>query len=254
MNNLFNALLNLSKVDDLVNKNTFIHTLHPLIKMIFTLIILIFIIETKKFMELLLYLVGLFFIAKSCQIPINKVIKRGLLSLPLCLCLGLSYLLLNQKTVYFLGFYMMEGIVLCLFLFIKMFLCLSYVYLLMATTSFDEIACELVFLKVPSLFVLQLIMTYRYIYLLLEETSLMARAYLLRSPDAKAIQMKDMGSFVGHLLMNSMKQSQDVYNCMKCRGFDIDTTYQYHKKIDAESCFLMMIVIGVLLLIKVVWI
>lgn len=252
MNNLLTALLNVSQVDEQAGQNTFIHQLHPLIKMIFTFVMLIFIIETKNLFKLLIYFISIFVLAKMSQISVKKIIKRGLLILPLCICLGASYLLLNQKIINFLGFYIQEGIVLCLFLTLKMFLCLSYTYLLIATTSFDEIACELVFLKVPSLFVLQLIMTYRYIYLLLEEASLMSRAYLLRSPHDKAIQMKDMGSFVGHLLINSMKQSQNVYNCMKCRGFDIETTYQHHQKITADNFFILMIMIGILLLIKVV--
>lgn len=252
MNKLFTSLMNMSQVDEYGHLDTFIHHLHPLVKMMMTTMILVCLISTKSIIELLIYLFLVLFITKCCQIPIKQLLKRGLLGLPLCLCLGLSYLLLNQNKMYFYGFYINEGIILCLLLFLKTFLCLSLAYLLIITTSFDELTCELVFLKVPAIFVLQLVMTYRYIYLLLEEATLMARSYLLRSLNDQAIQMKDMGSFVGHLLVGSMKQSQDIYHCMKCRGFDIEITYQHHQKINSEDVFIMMIGVGILMMIKVV--
>jgi cobalt/nickel transport system permease protein len=44
-------------------------------------------------------------------------------------------------------------------------------------------------------------------------------AYLLRAPAEKAIKMKDMGSFLGQLLLRSFDRAERVYNAMKCRGF-----------------------------------
>lgn len=252
MNKLFQAILTMSQVDENAHHETRVHQLHPFVKIIMTFLMLICILSTKSIIELFIYLLIVFFVTMSCHVSIKKLCQRGLLGLPLCLCLGVSYLLINRTVINFYGFQVIEGIVLCMLLFLKTFLCLGFAYLLIVTTSFDDIACELVYMKIPSIFVLQLVMTYRYIYLLLEEAALMSRAYLLRSVDDKAIQMKDMGSFVGHLLINSMKQSQAVYHCMECRGFDIETTYLHHQKIESDSIFLMMIGIGILIIIKVV--
>jgi len=44
-------------------------------------------------------------------------------------------------------------------------------------------------------------------------------AYLLRSPDKKGIEMRDMGSFAGQLLIHSFDRAEQVYNAMKCRGY-----------------------------------
>ena len=65
------------------------------------------------------------------------------------------------------------------------------VFLLMATTKFDSITCELVHLKIPSIFVLQLVMIYRYIFVLVEEALTMIQAYQLKNPQSKGIAFKD---------------------------------------------------------------
>lgn len=252
MNKLFQAILTMSQVDENAHHESWLHQLHPFVKIIMTFLMLICILSSKSIIELLIDLFIVFFITMSSHISIKKLCQRGFLGLPLCLCLGLSYLLINRTVINFYGFKVIEGIVLCILLFLKTFLCLGFAYLLITSTSFDDMACELVYMKIPSIFVLQLVMTYRYIYLLLEEASFMARAYLLRSVDDHAIKMKDMGSFVGHLLINSMKQSQAVYHCMECRGFDIETTYLHHQKIESDNIFLMMMGVGILIIIKVV--
>jgi len=56
-------------------------------------------------------------------------------------------------------------------------------------------------LKIPKLFVLQLMLTYRYISVLLEEAERMLRAYMLRSPlqNENGIHIKDWGALQGNL-------------------------------------------------------
>jgi cobalt/nickel transport system permease protein len=66
---------------------------------------------------------------------------------------------------------------------------------------------------------LQIVLTYRYIATLLDEAGDSWTAYTLRSPGLKAIKMKDMGNFMGHLLLRSFDKAERVYYAMKCRGF-----------------------------------
>ena len=47
----------------------------------------------------------------------------------------------------------------------------------------------------------------------------MALAYRLRSNGEKGIRMKDMGSFLGQLLLRSFDRAERVYTAMACRGF-----------------------------------
>lgn len=252
MNRLLNAFLNMNDIDDCANGDSLLHHLHPLLKMFCSFLMIVFVLSTYRFVELLIYNFIVFVCAKLASIPLSKLMKRGIIGLPLSLCLGLSFLLFHHRLVIFYGMVMSEGILLCVLVFIKTFLCLCVAYLLIATTSFQSLASELIFLKVPQMFVLQLTMTYRYIFVFLREAQTMSQAYILRNPQAKGIDFKNMGSFVGHLLVNSMNESQSIYDCMKCRGFDVQMTYTQHKPFKIENLFFMMMILGVMIFIKVV--
>jgi cobalt/nickel transport system permease protein len=70
-------------------------------------------------------------------------------------------------------------------------------------------------------------LTYRYIGVLLNEAYSMSIAYSLRSPNRKGIEMRDMGSFTGQLLLRSIDRAERVYNAMKCRGYAPGYTLGY---------------------------
>ena len=66
-------------------------------------------------------------------------------------------------------------------------------------------------------------MTYRYIGVLLEETSSMYTAYQLRHQKAKGLELRHMGSFVGSLLLRTFDRAGRIYSAMKCRGYGRNT-------------------------------
>lgn len=69
---------------------------------------------------------------------------------------------------------------------LKSLLTITAALILICTTGMDKLAAGLRMLKVPRLFVLQLLLTYRYISVLIEEVSRSIRAYKLRAPSKKA--------------------------------------------------------------------
>ena len=75
---------------------------------------------------------------------------------------------------------------------------------------------------------MQMAMTYRYLSVLLEEAGQMALAYRLRSNGERSIRMRDMGSFLGQLLLRSFDRAERVYTAMTCRGFS--GRYREHKR------------------------
>lgn len=252
MNKLLNAFIHMNALDEQSTKKTMLHRLHPLVKMIGCLLFIIFVLSTFRLLELLIHLILIFIVASFAHISYSQLMKRGLIGVPLSLCLGISFILFHHRMIVYYGFVINEGIILCLLVMFKTFLCLCGVYIFIATTSFQAMVSELIYIKIPSLFVLQLIMTYRYIFVLLKEAQTMSKAYLLRNSRSHAIAFLDMGSFVGHLLVQSMNESQHIYECMKCRGFDIQKTYTNHQAFEIENVFLIMMMIGMMVLIKVV--
>jgi cobalt/nickel transport system permease protein len=134
---------------------------------------------------------------------------------------GLSNLFLLSETALYLGPWPVSmGMVSLASILLKTLLTVLGVLLLIATTPFFEISRQLTQLGMPKILNLQLLMTYRYISLLLAEAAAMVTAYSLRSPAQKGIKMQDMGCFLGQLILRSFDRAERVYHAMQCRGFD----------------------------------
>ena len=218
MNKLKGSLLKFGYIEKLANGDSLIHRLNPLLKIILALMYIIFVISTSclDFFELPLYSIIIGIMISLSKVSFMDLFKRSLIGLPISLCIGFSNLLFSTTIINFYGVNISTGVLLFITIIIKNILCLMAVFLLMATTKFDSITCELVHLKIPSIFVLQLVMIYRYIFVLVEEALTMIQAYQLKNPQSKGIAFKDMGSFVGSLLVRSFERSNEVYNAMKC--------------------------------------
>jgi cobalt/nickel transport system permease protein len=152
--------------------------------------------------------------------PYKPLLVRLLAALPFSLMGGISNLLLIRDPAFSVGtFTITLGMVSFGSIMLKTLLTVFAVLLLIATTSFVEIGYQLTVMGLPKLLSLQLVMTYRYISVLLGEAGSMYTAYILRAPNQKGIKMKDMGSFLGQLILRSFDRAERVYQAMKCRGF-----------------------------------
>jgi cobalt/nickel transport system permease protein len=153
--------------------------------------------------------------------PASSLLARLPAALPFALMGGLGNLLILKEIVFYLGpFGVSAGMVSFISILIKTLLTVSAALLLIATTSFEDINRQLVQMGMPKILCLQFVMTWRYLTVLLGEAASMSTAYLLRSPNQRRIRMKDMGSFLGQLLLRSIDRAERVYQAMKCRGFD----------------------------------
>ena len=74
-------------------------------------------------------------------------------------------------------------------------------------------------MHVPNFIVTLFEMTYRYAGTLMEDAVSLYTAYSLRSGAKKGVEMRDMGTFVGQLLLRSADRAERVYRAMKCRGY-----------------------------------
>ncbi|MEW8986995.1 MAG: cobalt ECF transporter T component CbiQ, partial [Bacillus sp. (in: firmicutes)] len=138
---------------------------------------------------------------------------------PFIIGIGILNPVFDQETVLFFGREISNGWFTFLSLCIKGLLTVTVSILLIATTGMDQLASALRMLKVPKIFVLQLLLTYRYISVLIEEVARMLRAYSLRAPKQKGIQRQAWGPFAGQLILRTFDRAQRVYQAMNLRGF-----------------------------------
>jgi cobalt/nickel transport system permease protein len=209
------SLFDLRQLEDLARGDSAIHRLHPLTKLLTTLGYIMVVISYDRYAisPLLPLIFYPLLVVLWADLPFTPLGKRLLLGLPLIVGIGI----LNP-------FFDPRGWLTFVSFALRSLLTISAGLLLVMTTSMDRLAYALRRVGVPRIFVLQLLLTYRYIAVLVEELARMTRAYTLRAPGQKGIQRAAWGSFAGQLLLRTYDRAQRVYDAMLLRGF----TGEYH--------------------------
>lgn len=221
MSNIMNSLYNMRHLDDLARKETSIHRLHPFVKLITTVAFLTVVISFERYeiSNLLPFFFYPVIIFTFSELPLAPVLKRIVIVEPFIIGIGILNPLFDQQTVILGGAAVSRGWITFFSIFIKCGLTVTAAILLVATTGMDKLAAALRMLKIPRIFVLQLLLTYRYISVLAEEVVRMLRAYTLRAPQQKGIHRSVWGSFAGQLILRTFERAQRVYQAMCIRGF-----------------------------------
>lgn len=236
-NDIGNAIHEIIKIDELARQDRWINNLHPLIKLIITVSYIILIISKSKYnisglITLAAYPIALFIIG---DINFKDSLKRLKIVLPLVCLVGILNPFFDRHVLFRLhgiyinsGFTILKnfgitgGIISMFTLSIKGILTVFASYIFIATTTIEKICYALRLIKVPSVIVTQIMLTYRYVTLLLSEAHEITQAYALRAPNQKGINIKNWGSLLGQLLLRSIDRADEVYTTMSLRGFNGD--------------------------------
>lgn len=224
MSKIINSLYNIRLLDDLARKKTSIHRLHPLAKLLTTVFYITVVVSFGRY-EISGLFSFVFFpiiILSFAELPLTSILKRVLLVEPLIIGIGILNPVFDHSIVMFGGIVISRGWITFLSILIKSGLTVTVGIILIATTGMDKLAAALRILRIPKIFVLQLLLTYRYISVLIEEVSRMMRAYSLRAPGQKGIHHNNWGSFAGQLILRTFDRAQRVYESMCLRGFTGD--------------------------------
>jgi cobalt/nickel transport system permease protein len=219
-------MYNMRILDDLARKETTIHKIHPLVKLLTTVCYLIVVVSFGKYdigglLPLLIYPVMIFALA---ELPVKPIFMRILLVSPLIIGIGILNPFFDHQIFLLGGIEISRGWVTFLSLLIRSALTVTAALLLIATTGMDRLGGALRMLKIPRIFVLQLLLTYRYISVLMEEVARSLRAYSLRAPNQKGVHRSAWGSLAGQLILRTFDRAQRIYEAMCLRGF----TGEYH--------------------------
>ena len=222
MNKMSQAQSELRELDTLAAADSPVHRLHPLCKLLVTVLYIVAVVSFPKYdfsglIVMVLYPVLMF---QAAGIPVHLCFYKLRLVLPLVCAVGLVNPFLDHTVVLRLGALTVTGgVVSMLTLMLKGCFSLMASFLLIATTSIDALCAALRKLHVPEVLVTLLLLTYRYIGVMLEEVSIMSEAYALRAPGQKGIHISAWGSFLGQLLLRSMDRAEELYNSMLLRDF-----------------------------------
>lgn len=253
MSKLTESLNKIRSLEELSEGTTVIHRLHPMAKLITTIIYLVVVISFDKYniSGLTPFFIYPILLMSVGEIPYKSVLSRLLIALPFSFFAGLANPFLDRELAFFLlGVPVSRGLLSFLSILIKTVLTVMAVLILIATTPMDKLAGQMIRLKVPRIFVMQIMLTYRYLTLLISEAAGMMTAYRLRSGGQKGIRLKHIGTFIGQLLLRSYARADKVYTAMKCRGYNGEYRFAVPEKIRPADYIYGLLLCAVFLLLR----
>ena len=222
MNKIEQSISELYEIDDLAAGNSMIHRRSAGAKLAVTVLYILLVMSFHKYdlpglVPMVFYPVILF---QLSGIPVSLCFKKLRYVLPVVCAVGIVNPFLDRTPVLYLGGAAVTGgMISFLTLLLKGVFCLQASFLLISTTRIEEICAALRKIRVPSLFVTLLLLTYRYVTVMAEEVLVMTQAYSLRAPGQKGIHYSAWGSFLGKLLIRSRDRAQELYSAMLLRGY-----------------------------------
>lgn len=252
MNKAEKAALELRAMDELAAQDSPLHRISPLAKLTVTVLFILVTVSFHKYDLTGLIPMVLFpvFGYQLAGIPVSTCFRKLGIVMPLVCAVGLLNPFFDRQTAALLGSIPVSGgVISMLTLMLKGVFCLMASFLLAATTPIEEICRALRQLHFPKLLTSLLLLTFRYISVLLEEVAIMTEAYHLRAPDQKGIHISAWGSFLGQLLLRSMDRAEALYESMLLRGFHGEFHYSAGRKGSSGSW--AFAVIGLILIFLV---
>lgn len=222
MDKISQAQQELREMDALAAGDSPVHRLNPLCKLLVCIFYIVTVVSFPKYdfsglVVMLLYPVLLF---QAAGIPVHLCFYKLRVVLPLVCAVGLVNPFLDHVPLLCLdGLTITGGFVSMLTLMLKGVFSLMASFLLIATTPIDAICAALRKIHVPEIITTLLLLTYRYIGVMMGQVSVMSQAYKLRAPGQKGLHISAWGSFLGQLLLRSMDRAEELYNSMRLRGF-----------------------------------
>ncbi len=218
--------------------------LHPLSKLLVTVVYLAVLLSFHKYDLAGVLLMG-FYPALAFtlgDVPLRPMWRRMRVVLIPVLLVGIANPFFDRT----------GGMISMMTLLLKGLFAVAAAYLLMVTTSMDDLCRTLRKLRVPAVLVTVIMLIYRYLSVFLEEVGRMRAAYSLRAPGQKGVHFRVWGPMVGMLLLRSVDRAETVYHSMMLRGFQGDFLYGRDRSFSRWDYVYMLTCILAVLIIRFV--
>ncbi|GFI54796.1 nickel permease LarQ [Alistipes sp.] len=192
-------------------------------KLLATLVYLVAMLSAPIYRPSQLILFAIFPITMSAASDTDylRIARRSLIVVPLAAVIGIFNVLYDRRpameigtTVITMGWIGFVSIVL------RAMLSVQALSILILNTGFRNICRAMQRLGMPPVLATQLLLLYRYAYVLIDEVLTMSRARDARSFGRRAYPIRIWGVMIGQLLARSACRSRAVYAAMLARGFD----------------------------------
>lgn len=221
MSKISKAIGTIQHIDDLNSRDRWMNRVHPLVKFFIVLFYIAFTMATHKYdiNRMILLAIVPFVLFVLADLSVKDTLSRLKIVLPLVLLVGALNIFI-EKEPYTIGYIQIRaGFISFATLTLKGIYAVIMSYIFIATTPIEKFCKALRTIKVPKIIVTQIMLTYRYIGLLLEESERVTTAYTLRAPGQKGIHFKVWGTLAGQMLLRTFDRAGEIYDSMKLRGY-----------------------------------
>lgn len=253
MLNFDKEFFNIGYLDTLSYRQTFIHRINPGIKLIVSLAFILTVVSLPKYEvhRLLPFFIFPVFLISAGDIPAGVILKKVLVVSPFVLFAGMFNPLLDTNIIYRIsGLSISGGWISYASIIIKFVLTVSAALLLIATTSFPGICFALDKMRVPKIFVMQLLFIYRYLFVLAEEAMRIVRARNMRAFGRHGSDIRTFINITGVFLLRSMERSERIYHAICSRGFDGQIRLLRDFRIDLADIMFAVISVSVFITLR----
>jgi cobalt/nickel transport system permease protein len=220
---LESSYLDIGYLDLLARQKSFVHQLDPRAKLLTTLLFIASVISFGKYSvtALIPFVIYPLSLIALGNLPLGYLFKKVLIAVPFAFFVGIFNPVFDQETMVQIGSLGISGgWVSFSSIIIRFFLTVSAALILIASTGFDEVCLALRKMGVPAILSTQLLFLYRYLFVLIDEASRMARARAMRSFGGRGMGLKIFSYLIGQLLLRTIDRARRIHLCMLCRGFD----------------------------------
>ena len=222
MADLSATLFDLGRLDRLADGDTPVHRLDPRAKLLATLLFLVCVVSFDRYAVagLLPFLLFPVTIIALAELPAGYLLKKMLLVAPLAVLVGIANPWFDPAPLLRIGpLTLSGGWVSYVSILLRFALTVTAALALIATTGFHGVCVALRRIGVPAPMTVQLLLAYRYLFVLVSEGVRMVRARSLRSFHRRGEGLAAYGSLIGHLLLRTVERAQRIHRAMLARGF-----------------------------------
>ena len=206
-----------------------LQSIDPRVKLISMIGIVVTAVAASTPIPLVILLVLVLGLAAAARIPLEFFVYRSIIFVPLfagVIALPLLFIIPGASMAEIeIGPYVAvitrEGVYRAAQFFLRVWVCVASLTLLILVTRFSRIIQAMERFKVPSLFVTLTSITFRFIFVLIDEAYRMVVARESRSvgKESRIGALRSLASMVGTLFIRSYERGERVYMAMLARGY-----------------------------------